>query len=187
MEGLTTIYIIIFSILSIPIFLFSIRTIFNVKSHGFYRFFSWECILWLLINNYRYWFFNPLSTKQILSWLLLIYSLILVIPGFILMKKLGNPKANRKSAELFKFEKTTELIETGLFKYVRHPLYGSLLFLTWGIFFKNTTNVLLIVSMISSVFLFITAKIEEKENIEFFGEDYREYMKRSKMFIPYLF
>ncbi|MBU0529012.1 isoprenylcysteine carboxylmethyltransferase family protein [bacterium] len=187
MEGLTAIHIIIFSILSIPIFLFSRRTIFNVKSHGFYRFFSWECILWLLINNYRYWFFNPLSTKQILSWLLLIYSLVLVIFGFLLMKNMGKPQDNRKNNELFKFEKTTELIETGLFKYIRHPMYGSLLFLTWGIFFKNTTNVLLIVSLISSVLLYVTAKIEEKENIEFFGEDYSDYMKRSKMFIPFIF
>ncbi len=30
-------------------------------------------------------------------------------------------------------------------------------------------------------------KIEETENIRFFGDTYRNYMKQSKMFIPFLF
>ena len=187
MEGLTTIHIIVFSILSIIVFIFSWRTILNVKSHGFYRFFSWECILWLFINNYRYWFRNPFGFEQIISWLFLFYSSYLVIYGVILMKQKGKPNVGRKEDNLYEFEKTTELIETGLFKYIRHPLYSSLLFLTWGILFKNITNVLLIVSIISLIFLYITAKIEEKENIDFFGPQYIDYIQRSKMFIPYIF
>ena len=187
MEGLTAIHIIGFGILSIIVFIFSWRTIFDVKSHGFYRFFSWECILWLFINNYRFWFRNPFGFKQIISWLFLFFSSYLVIYGVMLMKQKGKPNVDRKEDNLYEFENTTELIETGIFKYIRHPLYSSILFLTWGILFKNTTNVLLIVSIISSIFLYITAKIEEKENIEFFGEDYSDYIKRSKMFIPYLF
>jgi protein-S-isoprenylcysteine O-methyltransferase Ste14 len=33
-------------------------------------------------------------------------------------------------------EKTTILVTTGAYRYIRHPLYSSLLFLAWGIFFK---------------------------------------------------
>ena len=78
------------------------------------------------------------------------------------------------------------MIKTGLFRFIRHPLYGSLLFLTWGIFLKHTTLDLLIVAMLSTVFLIITAKLEERENIRFFGDKYREYIKETKMFIPYI-
>jgi len=187
MINLSTVEMYIFILLSIPIIFFSRRTIFNVKSHGFYRFFSWECIIWLLINNYKYWFNSPLSSLQIISWLFLFYSLYLVIYGVILMKQRGKPTIDRSENSLYKFEKTTKLIEDGLFKYIRHPMYSSLLFLTWGIFFKNTTIILLIISIMSSVFLIITAKIEEKEDIYFFGQQYIEYIQRSKMFIPYLF
>jgi len=178
--------LIVFGILSIPVINISWRTLFNFKSHGFYRFFSWECIIWLLVSDYRFWFDNPFSVKQIFSWLFLFYSVYLIIAGVLLLKKLGKPKNNRDEEPLFDFEKTTELVDTGLYKYIRHPLYSSLIFLTWGIFLKQTTILLLFVALASTVFLFLTALSDEKECINFFGDKYREYMKRSKRFIPFI-
>jgi len=61
------------------------------------------------------------------------------------MKKIGKPGMNRDNKALYQFEKTSELIDTGIFKYIRHPLYSSLLFLTWGIFLKNAMAGLLFV------------------------------------------
>lgn len=184
--NLSLIELTIFIIASIFVIAISWRTLFNCKSHGFYRFLSWECILLLFTFNYKFWFVNPFSLNQIISWLFLIYSLILLIPGLYLMKVLGKSQFDDRS-ELYKFEKTSKLIENGVFKFVRHPMYGSLLFLTWGILFKRQTSFLLIISIISTILLIITAKIEEKENVIFFGEKYNKYMKRSKMFIPYIF
>ena len=178
--------LILFVILSLPIIYLSWQTIFNIKSHGFYRFFSWECILWLLVSNYKYWFIDVLSTKQIFSWIFLFISAYLIIAGVILLKKKGKPVSNRDEKELYQFEKTSELIDNGIFKYIRHPLYSSLLFLTWGIFLKNTTNPLLIVAVVSSLFLFLTAVSDEKECIKYFGNQYSEYMKRTKRFIPFV-
>jgi protein-S-isoprenylcysteine O-methyltransferase Ste14 len=45
----------------------------------------------------------------------------------------------------------------------------------------------LLISILSTVFLFITSKIEEKEDIEYFGDKYIDYMKNSKRFIPFFF
>ena len=177
----------VFFLCSIPLVFISWRTLFNVRSHGFYRFFSWECILWLGINNFPYWYKAPFSLQQIFSWIFLIYSLVLIVFGVLMMNKAGNPDSNRKDDNLYQFEKTTALIKTGLFRYIRHPLYGSLLFLTWGIFLKQTTLFLLIVTVLSTVLLIITAKIEEQENIRFFGEEYSEYIKETWLFVPYIF
>ena len=102
------------------------------------------------------------------------------------MKKAGKSDTDRKEDKLYHFEKTTELINSGLFRYIRHPFYGSLLFLTWGIFLKHISMTLLITSVLSTIFLIITAKIEEGENIRFFGDKYQEYIKKTKMFVPYL-
>ena len=132
----------IFAVLSISIIIISWRTLFTIKSHGFYRFFSWECTAWLLAVNYKFWFENPFSVNQIISWILLIISGYLVIAGLITMKKFGKQKEIRDDKKLYKFEKTTELVDKGIFKYIRHPLYSSLMFLTWGIFFKNFDNTL---------------------------------------------
>jgi protein-S-isoprenylcysteine O-methyltransferase Ste14 len=178
--------LIVFGILSVPVITISWRTLFKIKSHGFYRFFSWECIIWLFVTNYKFWFDNPFSINQIFSWIFLLFSGYLIITGVILMKKKGKPRKERDVKALYEFEKTSELIDSGIFSYIRHPLYSSLLFLTWGIFLKNITDSLFVVALLSTVFLYLTAIFDEKECIKYFGDQYSEYMKRSKRFIPFI-
>jgi protein-S-isoprenylcysteine O-methyltransferase Ste14 len=179
--------LLLFGIFSIPVIAISWRALFAVNSHGFYRFFSWEGILWLAISNWKYWFVDPFSTNQIISWVLLINGGYLVIAGILVFRRNGKIDHNRDEKTLFGFEKTTELIDQGIYKYIRHPLYASLIYLAWGIYFKHPDTVLLIVSVLSSIFLYITSRYDEKECIVYFGDKYREYMTRSKMFVPMLF
>ena len=178
--------LIIFGTLSIPVIIISWRTLFNLRLHGFYRFLSWECILWLFASNYRYWFVDPFSVRQVFSWALLFTSTYVVSEGAVLLKRKGKPGRGSKQKNHYRFEETSSLVDTGIFKYIRHPLYSSLLFLTWGIFLKNITVPLFIISIFSSLFLFITALIDEKECINYFGDEYRLYMKRTRMFVPFL-
>jgi protein-S-isoprenylcysteine O-methyltransferase Ste14 len=114
-------------------------------------------------------------------------SVYLVIAGSILLKKEGKPNKNRNEKGLYQFEKTTVLVDSGVYRYIRHPLYSSLIFLTWGIFMKQTIWITFILSFISSAFLFLAAKAEERECQLFFGDQYSAYMKRTKRFIPLLF
>lgn len=130
---------------------------------------------------------DPFSIRQVFSWIFLIISVYLVVAGVILMKRIGKPEKNRDKKTLYEFEQTTELVDKGIFKYIRHPLYASLIFLTWGILLKNPTPELSIVSLVSTVFLYVTAIYDEKECKIFFGDKYSDYMKRSKRFIPYIF
>jgi len=83
--------IFLFVILSVPIVLISRRTLFDFRSHGFYRFFSWECIIWLFVSNYTFWFNDPFSIRQVFSWIYLFWSAYVVIAGVILLKKSGKP------------------------------------------------------------------------------------------------
>jgi len=73
--------VILFIALSVPVIYLSKRSLFDINSHGFPRFFAWECILVLLMANYRFWFVNPFSFVQIISWLLLLISVYLLIAG----------------------------------------------------------------------------------------------------------
>jgi protein-S-isoprenylcysteine O-methyltransferase Ste14 len=104
----------------------------------------------------------------------------------ILLVRIGKPRKDRNEKNLYKIEQTTHLIDVGIYKYIRHPIYSSLLFLTWGILLKNISLVSLLVAMLSTVFLYLTAIYEEKECIIFFGDKYREYMKQTKRFIPFV-
>lgn len=158
------------------------------RSHGFYRFFAWECILAIFLLNVDFWFVKPSDWHQIISWLLLIISLIPLAFGVHSLRTRGKPDPGREGdAALLSFEKTTTLVTGGIYRYIRHPLYSSLLLLLWGIFFKvpSISGSALVVT--GTVFLLATARADEQECILFFGHSYRSYMNRTKRFIPYIF
>jgi protein-S-isoprenylcysteine O-methyltransferase Ste14 len=43
------------------------------------------------------------------------------------------------------------------------------------------------VFVLATSFLVFTAKADEAECIQFFGPAYNKFMKKSKMFVPYIF
>lgn len=160
----------------------------RVRAHGLYRFFAWEAMLGLFLLNVDFWFVDPLAPHQLVAWALLIVSLILVLAGVRLLRAIGKPdQARQDDSATLAFEKTTTLVEVGAYKYIRHPLYSSLLFLTWGIFFKMPAWYSGVLALLATVLLFATAKIEERENVRFFGLAYQTYIARTKMFVPFLF
>lgn len=177
--------LLIFIFSTLVILGFSRRALGSLKAHGFYRFFVFEGIVFLVIWNHPFWFDAPFSLVHCLSWLLLLLSIVFVVCGFLLLKRCGGSQPRQDFPENHSFENTVHLVETGLYRYVRHPMYSSLLFLAWGACLKQISWLTLAVSLAVTVLLIITARVEEKENCTFFGECYSDYIKRSKMFIPY--
>jgi protein-S-isoprenylcysteine O-methyltransferase Ste14 len=141
----------------------------------------------LVLLNLDYWFHEPFTAPQIVSWLLLILSLVLVVHGVQLLRMIGKPDSERVDPALVGIEKTTELVTVGIYRYIRHPLYSSLLCLAWGAFLKHVSLVGFSLAAIATLALTVTAKIEEAENVRFFGAGYQTYMKHTKMFVPFLF
>jgi protein-S-isoprenylcysteine O-methyltransferase Ste14 len=176
-----------FAIGSIPIIWLSMRSLKSHRNHGFYRFLAWELMLWMLVTNIRFWFKDPLAAHQLASWFLLFISIYPVADGLYRFKSAGRINRQRNDPTLFGFEHTTKLITTGVYKYIRHPMYASLLYLTWGIALKDPSIIILILAGITSMFLLFTVLAEERENKEYFGDEYRRYMKRSKRFVPWVF
>ena len=183
---MVTVQLIIFVVGTIAIIWISRSSLRDVQNHGFYRFFAWEIILIMFAINVRYWIKDSFSVRQIIAWALLIISLVLIFQGVQLFRKKGRINQDRDDPSLAGIEKTTEMVTSGVYRYIRHPFYSSLLFLAWGIFFKQITLIIVILVISATIFLIITAKKEETENIEFFGEKYREYMQSTKMFIPFV-
>jgi protein-S-isoprenylcysteine O-methyltransferase Ste14 len=158
------------------------------RSHGFYRFFAWEAILALFLLNVGFWFRDPFAWHQLLAWTLLFTSIIPLVFGVQALRARGKPTANRKDdPSLLAFEKTTQLVTTGVYRYIRHPLYSSLLLLAWGIFFKLPSWFSGILVITATVFLVLTAQADEAECTDFFGPQYQDYMKKTRRFIPFLF
>jgi protein-S-isoprenylcysteine O-methyltransferase Ste14 len=182
------IQLVFFVVLTAVILWVSFPALHQPRSHGFTRTFSWEVITILIAINLRYWIIDPLSWHQIIAWLLLILSLVMIIPAVRLFRSKGALDPGREDdPSLVGIEKTTELVTTGVYRYIRHPFYSSLLYLAWGAAFKHLTWLTVILAVIATVLLLITACREEQENIHFFGVVYQEYMTDTKMFIPFIF
>ena len=173
--------LIIFFAVSIIFIIISWPALFDTNSRKFYRFFAFEFLLILILVNSSYWLHKPFSGFQIISWGLLIISLLLFLPGFYLLIHKGKPASSAN------VETTTTLVTTGIYKYVRHPLYSSLIFLGAGCLMKNPSLLALSLFAVTAVFLYATALSEEKENLLKFGDDYAVYIKKSRMLVPFLY
>jgi protein-S-isoprenylcysteine O-methyltransferase Ste14 len=154
---------------------FSIRA---RRFHGIARFFSFESIIILVQLNWRYWFFEPFSLNQIISWILLIGSIPLAVKGFRLLRIVGKPQGQ--------IENTTKLVTVGVYRYIRHPLYASLILVGFGVLFKQVSLWSIVLALVNLGAMILTARIEEGEMVRTFGTEYERYMRQTKMFIPYL-
>ncbi len=178
--------IVIFAAISLVLTYVSRASLFRPGTHGFYRFFAWELMAALFVMNLGMWYVDVEAPHQVISGVLFFISLMLVLSGYALLHISGKPDSSRNDVPMIGFEKTTTLVTTGIYRYVRHPIYASLFFLCWGFFFKQPSWLGAALATGANGLLIVTARVEEQENINYFGDEYREYMKRSKMFVPFI-
>jgi protein-S-isoprenylcysteine O-methyltransferase Ste14 len=161
------------------------RSLKGLHTHGLYRLIAWIAAIALILVNCEIWFVNPMAKHQVLSWVLLLLSVVTVIYGFFSLRK-GRPGGARGDLSLIGVERTTELVEAGAYRYIRHPMYSSLLTGSLGVFLKDASWLGAILTGIVILSTVLASKSEERENLQYFGKAYREYMERTRMFIPFL-
>ena len=79
---------------------------------------------------------------------------------------------------------TKELVTTGPFKYVRHPMYVAMYIMLFGVGLLFFSWVWFVIIWIFIPVWLIDCRIEEKQMTELHGEKYLNYKKRVGMFIP---
>jgi protein-S-isoprenylcysteine O-methyltransferase len=81
-----------------------------------------------------------------------------------------------------------ELVDSGPYRYIRHPSYtGALLaFLGLGLCLGNWLSILFLTVPIIGAFLW-RIRIEETALLEALGQDYRDYMRRTERLVPWVY
>lgn len=81
-----------------------------------------------------------------------------------------------------------KIIETGLYKFIRHPGYLGQLLIFVGISasMSNWLSILLMMTPVTLGYLY-RIKVEEKFMTDQFSEDYKNYQERTKRIIPLLY
>ena len=82
--------------------------------------------------------------------------------------------------------KEHKLVTSGPYRWVRHPLYtvGASLFISFGMMADNWF--IAVLGVLAFIGMAIRTPKEEANLIEKFGDEYREYMKTTGRFLPYL-
>jgi protein-S-isoprenylcysteine O-methyltransferase Ste14 len=80
------------------------------------------------------------------------------------------------------------VIEEGPYRYIRHPGYAGILCLLAGLpmIFQNWYGFLWL-GLVCGSFMVVRIPHEERMLIEAFGDEYRQYIKRTKRLIPFLY
>jgi protein-S-isoprenylcysteine O-methyltransferase Ste14 len=80
-----------------------------------------------------------------------------------------------------------ELVQSGPYQYLRHPIYLSMLISTLGLAFGMRS----VWGIVATTFFFgattiFRARLEEHELAKIHGEDWTDYVDRTSFFIPFL-
>ena len=108
-----------------------------------------------------------------------------MIAGFIL-RQWSIQVLGKLFTPVISIQKDHRLIIKGPYKYVRHPSYSGLLVELVGVSLavSNWISFILIFCFVLPPLLY-RIRVEEKELIKTFGQDYIVYMERVKMLIPW--
>jgi len=86
--------------------------------------------------------------------------------------------------QLGEVEKPSKLTTSGLYHYIRHPLYTAGMAFIW-LLPLMTVNILT-VNIALTVYIVIGATFEERKLRRIFGQEYSDYSAITPMFIPFL-
>jgi protein-S-isoprenylcysteine O-methyltransferase Ste14 len=71
----------------------------------------------------------------------------------------------------------------GIYKFIRHPLMVGWILAFWATPVMTAGHLLFAVMM--TIYILITIPLEEKDLLQFLGEDYKNYQQRTPRYIPF--
>ena len=77
----------------------------------------------------------------------------------------------------------TKLIQDGLYRYSRNPIYAGMLMVLIGLFLVLSNTLSFILLVLGYVLLQITVRLEEAHLLSLYGADYAEYLKRVRRWL----
>ena len=81
----------------------------------------------------------------------------------------------------------TQLITTGFYKLIRNPTYLGLFLLNIGVWLIWPTWTIFLLNLLFYLFLEIQVRCEEDYLSSVHGEQYNEYKKRTKRYLPFIY
>lgn len=148
----------------------------------------WLLFAFIAIGYFLSFRIAATKTGRIYHWdLFFSMGVLLIIAGLIIRIYAINTLKQHFTFQVTKIE-NHKLIETGLYKMIRHPGYlGQLLiFIGTAVSFSNWLSILSMMVAVSIGYLY-RIRIEERFMVEQMGQKYLDYQMRTKKLIPFVF
>lgn len=126
----------------------------------------------------QFWQSQDIFILKIIGFVLLGISIVIAATAMLTMKILGKPEKG--------WESTTQLIEKGIFALIRHPIYFAAFLASAGVFLIKVSLFSIIIACVTNISFVLSTIYEDKWDEEKFGEDYRKYKERTKLFVPFV-
>jgi protein-S-isoprenylcysteine O-methyltransferase Ste14 len=155
--------------------LFVSRGSLRAGADGLYQPAALELLLILALLQGTHWFEAPLSAPQAVSGLLLALAVALGAAAWLGKQPNGSAPGR------------------GIYRAIRQPAYAALLCFGWGVLCQGLARVDNLVFLgaclltCATLLLIAAARTRETELYLRWGAEYGDYLKSTKMFIPFLF
>lgn len=111
--------------------------------------------------------------------------LVIAIFGFLLFV-VALLQLNKNLSPFPTPKKNSQLIQNGIYKYIRHPIYTGILLSCAGYSLYDDSSFKILITFLLLLLFSIKSKYEEKKLIQKF-KNYKTYMKTTGRFLPRLF
>ena len=91
---------------------------------------------------------------------------------------------DRQYSAVLEIKSDHQLITTGPYEKVRHPMYTVLILFFFGLSLVSANLIVIVFAVLLMLAFPFWVRVEEEKMIETFGEEYIEYMKRTGRFFP---
>lgn len=145
-----------------PVTLYLLARVFGLDVSGNF----WDGNLWIYLTGFQ----GAMLISMIAGYMISVFGIILIIVGW---------------QEVYRAQKQGRLATGGPYAFVRHPQYTGIFMVLfgegvvhWPTVFSLTAFPLIVIAYV------LLARKEERQMIEKFGDEYREYRRRVPMFLP---
>jgi protein-S-isoprenylcysteine O-methyltransferase Ste14 len=146
-------------------------------------------ILWIFItiSLTAGFFLAKYETWHSANYILAFLGIILFISGSV-MRWLSIIQLKKSFTVNVSINRDHKLKTDGLYRIVRHPSYCGLLLMMTGLSFgmNNLFSIILVIIPVSAA-LHYRISVEENILLEEFDNEYRDYMKKTKKLIPFIY
>ncbi len=150
------------------------------------RLFTYSSILTFLLAflsmnfwDWLYFIINPSSVYLPMF----VLGLVIIAMGALIAQRASKVISVSEVADM-RSDRSPELIKSGIYARIRHPLYLATVFVFLGLLLLYPFTSVIVFSLSMIIYTLVGAYLEERKLLAYYGSSYQEYKKEAGFIVP---